>query len=264
MTSIPIHKSDAFTRLELVVVIAVVFVTLWMVVSTANRGNRDPSRTSCVHHLKQIGLAYAIWANDHNGRFPASESMANGGWMDALTNFDQGSLCWTNYEIMANELGMGAKLLECPSDERKAAAVLQGRPPMEDKGTNVGFTDNRALSYFVGVSADQKHPQSLLAGDRNLGRGIQPDHDYGFSPRSDAGNDVVIQTNSKADPVCWSLKMHSQGNPQGRGNILLSDGSAQAITTPGFGKNWQPLAGQTTNWPVGHIPSSPSFRLLFP
>jgi prepilin-type processing-associated H-X9-DG protein len=50
----------------------------------------------------------------------------------------------------------------------------------------------------------------------------------------------------------------------GAGNILLGDGSVQQVNTLGFGLNWQPVAGLTTNWPVGHVPLSPSIRVLFP
>jgi hypothetical protein len=140
----------------------------------------------------------------------------------------------------------------CPSDERLPA----------DNFSN--FVSNIHLSYLVGVSADDTYPQSLLGGDRNLGGGTEPDRKYGFSPESGQGNDVAIQTNSEAGPVCWSLKIHSAGNTNGAGNILLGDGSAQQCTGAGFRRTWQPNVNPTTNWPVGHVPPSPSTRVLFP
>ncbi len=171
--------------------------------------------------------------------------------MELLTNADQGFLCWTNYAIMANEMGQSPMVVLCPEDERKSASSF----------TNFG---NSNLSYFVGVSANGTQPRSLLAGDRNLGVGTTPDRDYGFSPESGQGNDVAIQTNSETGPVCWSLKMHSHGKSDGAGNILLGDGSVQMVSTLAFRTDWQPVSGQTTNWPAGHVPSSPSIRVLFP
>jgi hypothetical protein len=153
---------------------------------------------------------------------------------------------------MAEEFGNDTKIFVCPSDERKPAYAVSN------------FVSNTNLSYFVSLSADGNQPQSLRAGDRNLGGGLKPGDAYGFSPESGRGNDVAIQTNSKAGPVCWSLKIHSAGNSAGAGNILLADGSAQQITSGSFRANWQPEAGQTTNWPAGHASSSPSFRVLFP
>jgi len=247
------HKSEAFTRIELIVVIAVVFVLLSMLLPANRHVYSRAPRISCINNLKKIGTAYHLWANDHNGHFPASESVTNGGWREFLTSADQGFLCWTNYATMANYgLGNDGKTLLCAADDRKPANGLN----------NLGSNIN--LSYFVGVSADDSQPQSLLGGDRNLGGGTKSADDYGFSPENGRGNDVAVQTNSTAGPVCWSLKMHSSGSSAGAGNILLADGSAQQVTSGSFRANWQPNGGLTTNWPASHVPSSPSFRVLFP
>jgi type II secretory pathway pseudopilin PulG len=257
----PVHISEAFTRIEAVVVILVLIVVLAVLRMTVrpmiDRASLPP-RISCLNNLLQIGTAYRIWENDNGNRYPALQSVTKGGWSDLLTNADQGSLCWTNYAIMANELGQTPKLLVCPSDERKPAGYLTNASSI---GTDL--KDNRSLSYFVGVSACASQPQFLLGGDRNLG-GTKPDADYGFSPQNGKGNDVAIQTNSSAAPVCWSLKMHSAGNPDGGGNILLGDGSARKVSTRSFRSDWLSRADPTTNWPVGHVPSSPYIRVLFP
>src|ERR1700722_5091028 len=239
MSPTPIRNAKAFTLIELIGVTVVVVVLLVFIIPRPNRSHSNAPRITCVNNLKEIGLAYLVWANDHNDRFPASDSASDGGWIESLTSADQGFRCWTNYAIMANELGQVPKLLICPADKRKPA------------NTWPNFA-NTNLSYFVGVSADEKHPQSQLAGDRNLGAGTKSDRNFGFSPESGQGNDVAIQTNSQDGPVSWSLKMHSRGNSDGAGNIMLADGSAQQVTSVNFRANWQPPGGLTTNWPAGH------------
>jgi prepilin-type processing-associated H-X9-DG protein len=226
----PNRKVEAFTRVELIVVLIVVAVIAatadLLLVSLARVKGRAP-RISCVNNLKQIGTAYRIWENDNGDRYPASQSAAKGGWSERLTNADQGYLCWTNYYLMGNELGQSPKVIVCPSDERTPAETF----------TNFANTN---LSYLVGVSAIDTQPQSLLGGDRNLGNGTKPDRAYGFSPENGQGNDVAIQTNSKTGPVCWSSKMHSQDDTGGGGNILLGDGSVQqVITSHLFNLNWR-------------------------
>ena len=121
--------------------------------------------------------------------------MSKGGWADFLAKPDQGALCWTNYAILANELGQAPALLLCPTDERQPAANFAR-----------DFKDNMHLSYFVGVSANDEHPQSIQGGDRNLGPGTEPGPDYGYSPESGKGNDVAVPVNSTLKPVCWSLR----------------------------------------------------------
>jgi hypothetical protein len=246
------HSSEAFTRIELIVVILITCVLVSMFLPPTYRVKAKAPRITCINNLKPIGFAYRMWANDHGNRFPASQSATDGGWCEALTNSGQGFMCWTNYSILAYELGSLTKLLACPSDERKPAEAFSN------------FVSNINLSYFVGVSADLSQPQSLLSGDRNLGNENMPVAAYGFSPKDGQGNDVDIQTNSQAGPTCWSSKMHSNGSSAGAGNILLSDGSVQQVTSGSFRKNWQPVGGLTTNWPAGQLPLSPSYRVLFP
>jgi competence protein ComGC len=191
-----VHKSEAFTTIELVVVVLVVLVLLSMILPYSPHTCCKATRIGCINNLKQIGTAYRIWSNDNGDRFPALQTAAQGGWSELLTKADQGFLCWTNYAIMGNEMGQSPKIVVCPSEARRAADT---------------FTDfsNKNLSYFVGVSSDETQPQSLLGGDRNLSAGPKPGEDYGFSPENGQGNDVAIPTNSKAGPVCWSLKIHS-------------------------------------------------------
>jgi hypothetical protein len=251
MRPTPFHKAGAFTRIELIAVIVLGFVILTMLLPFFSRARARSPRIACIDNLKQIGTAYRIWSDDHGDRFPASRSVTKGGWSDFLTRANEGFMCWINYAIMSNELGQSSKVLVCPSDERKAADAFSN------------FVSNIHLSYLVGVGADDTYPQSLLAGDRNLGGGIEPDRKYGFSPESGQGNDVAIQTNSKTGPVCWSLKIHSWST-NSCGNILLGDGGAQQVTSGSFRQNWQPNFKPTTNWPVGRVPSSPSIRVLFP
>jgi prepilin-type processing-associated H-X9-DG protein len=263
----PAHKSGAFSVLELIVVIVIVSMLLVLSMILPRMARSGPSakvdRISCVNNLKQLGTAYHLWAEDHNGRFPASVSVTNDGWMEFLTNADQGFRCWTNFAIMKYELGQSPLIIVCPSDVRRP----RGEGFFGSSQNGRGLVDsecNRMVSYFVGVSANLGNPQSLLAGDRNLDNGVKPAEDYGFSPENGKGDDVAIQINSQTGPVCWSLNMHSEGKSHGAGNILLADGSVQQVSTLSFRTNWQHVAGQTTNWPVGHAPPSASVRVLFP
>jgi type II secretory pathway pseudopilin PulG len=248
---------SAFTRIELIVVIVLLILLAFMLAASLllpqlAKAKSKAVRISCLNNLKEIGTAYRLWAGDNGDRNPAEQTVAKGGWGDFLTNAGQGTLCWTNYALMQNELGQSPKLVLCPGDERQ--------PPFS-------FTnnfDNTHLSYFVGVSANDTFPQSIQGGDRNLGYGPAAYRDYGYSPSRGQGNDVAIQTNSLFKPVSWSMKMHSASNAAGAGNILLGDGSAQLASSAHFRQDWLSHADPTTNWPAGHVPAAPSIRLVFP
>jgi competence protein ComGC len=256
------RRTEAFTRRDLVVVIAVLVVLGIFLIPALQRATQKSRSICCNCNLKQIGTAYRIWANDNGDQFPAFAPITNGGWSNLLYRTNASTYAWTNYVLMANELGQSPLVLVCPADERKPA----------DSISNLANTN---LSYFVGVNANDTYPQSLLGGDRNLGPGTTPDPEYGFSPADGRGNDVVI-----AGPVCWSLKMHSRGNPAGLGNILLGDGSAQQATSASLEADWVRNAFATTSvyvkstnstgvsmsGTITHNPATnlPAPRLIFP
>lgn len=219
------------------------------------------ARIKCVNNLKTIGTAYRVWI-DSGDRMQMMSSVADGGWRDYMTNGNAGPFCWTNYAIMINELGMEPKILVCPADIRRPAMYFS--KSNTSYSANGLFNDNSSVSYFVGVTAGDIFPQSVLGGDRNLGRGLVPKHDFGFSPSGTNGNDVIIQTNSLADPVSWSLEMHSMGNAEGCGNVLHGDGSVWTVTSAEFRANIQPFAEGYDNWVSNVPPALKSFRLVFP
>jgi len=241
--------SPAFTRIELLVVVAIIAVLVSMLWPALVPPKHHVREINCIFNLKEIGTGYRLWAGDNGDLVPSQQSVSKSGWGDFLTNADQGAICWTNYAIMQNELGQSPRLVVCVLDERLPAQDFTNK------------FDNNHISYFVGVSANDSYPQSILGGDRNLGGGTVPDSQYGFSPKSGKGNDVAIPISG---PVSWSLKMHSAGNRAGVGNVLLGDGSVQHVSTADFNQKWLRNATPTTNWPAGHVPATPSIRLVFP
>jgi len=243
------QRRTAFTRNELLASILVILVAALIYVPTVGRRPPHKYGISCIDNLKEIGTAYRLWAGDNGDLVPAQQTVISNGWRDFLTNANQGSNCWVNYAIMANDLGQSPRIVVCPVDERQAALSFTNK------------FDNTHISYFVGVNANDIYPQSIAGGDRNLGPGLVPDPDYGYSPKSGKGNDVTIPINSS---VSWSLKMHSAGSTAGAGNILLGDGSGQQTSSASFNQNWLRNAQGTNNWPDGRVPAVPSIRLVFP
>jgi type II secretory pathway pseudopilin PulG len=217
-----------FTRVELVVVVVVIALLGAMLIPAVQKARQKSWRIQCLNNMKEIGTGYRLWAGDHGDALPFQASTTNGGLIELLTKTNAGPYCWKFYAVMGNELTVNPKLLVCPADERQAATNF-----------TTDFKDNTHLSYFVGVNANDVYPQSIAGGDRNLGPGLIPDPNYGYSPTNGQGNDVVLYTNS---PVSWSLKMHSRS-----GNILLGDGSGQQMSSASLRQTWLINAQTGTN-----------------
>ena len=184
-----------FTFVELLTILLVVgFIAAYFLLPRSGSRARAP-RINCVNNLKQIGLSFRTWSIDHNDQNPMAVFGTNGGSRDSI----ESGVAFLHFQTLSNELST-PKILACPSDKR----VI--------KATN--FTsdfDNRKLSYFVGVDANQTNSQMLLAGDRNITNGCSVKSGF-----------LNLSSN---EPAGWTEKIHEL-----QGNVGLADGSVQQLS----------------------------------
>lgn len=163
-------------------------------------------RIVCVSNLKQVGLAYRMWANDSGGQFPwaVAASATNAGTLSyaASTNV------WRHFQAISNEVST-PKVFACPVDKTRTRVT-----------TWDAFTNNSSLSYFLGMDADETKPQTILSGDRNVS--ISNTLLTGF---------VRLSTNAT---LGWTKAVH-----QGQGNVGLADGSVVQVTGPSLDRQYQ-------------------------
>ena len=97
---------------------------LRILVSLPHSLNRPITKVQCIVSLKQIGLAFRVWSDDHHNQFPFNLSTNQGGTMeycDRDTNgFDRNA--FRHLTIMSNELS-STRVLLCPSEKLEQLAV---------------------------------------------------------------------------------------------------------------------------------------------
>ena len=83
------NKKIGFTLIELLVVIAIIAILAAMLLPALSRARENARRAICTSHLKQIGLALEMFADDHGEYYPLCGGTIDWGedppgWMEQL------------------------------------------------------------------------------------------------------------------------------------------------------------------------------------
>jgi hypothetical protein len=167
-----------------------------MLLPALAKAKAKAKQTACLNNLRQTSLAYRLWANDNRDKFPWNLSHTNGGSLESPD--------WTDHvRICSNELG-SMRILVCPTDV--------ARKP----GTNwAALVGDANVSYFLGTTATETRPQTIVAGDANVlggGGGLDPSWSIFLGTSIDAA---------------WDPTLHVRN-----GNLALADGSVKNTKTP--------------------------------
>lgn len=190
--------AGAFTLVEMLTVIAIIGILAAMLLPVLSKAKARAMRIQCVNNLRQTGIGFHLFANDHNGKFPAQVSTNDGGSLEFVIAGYQihGQHFYFSYQHfrpLAGDLGT-PKLFACPGD-------LQRWP-----ATNFSQFNNWNLSYVIGLKANPLLPGAILAADRTLLEG------WPGSPNPTIGRFTTFGTNY------WEGSLHEKG-----GNVLFSD-----------------------------------------
>lgn len=191
-------RRNALTLVEALVLLAIVAVFAALLLPALSRPRRS-NRIPCLSNLKQVGLGFRLYANDHEDQFPwAVSTNINETNTSGSRELVSSPEVFRHYQAASNEL-VTPKVLVCPTERNRF------------KEADFTKFSNANLSYFVGLDADASKPQNLLSGDRSVSGGVLSN---GFlrllTPTNEAG---------------WTPEMHNRV-----GNVGLADGSVQQLT----------------------------------
>lgn len=179
-------SGQAFTLVELLVVMAVIAILAGLLFSALSRAQQLAERTACLSNLRQIGMSCLMYLDDHSDRFPDRR--------DLKSSLPGGYHPWSSWPPSDPRSGWAAVVLRnedatpevwaCPAALKTAAGrAVQSRQSMSD-ATNApiatywmwrfdrtnDLSDPRMLEDFWNKSASEAVADLAAANDRVVGR----------------------------------------------------------------------------------------------
>jgi len=209
----------AFTRLELLAVVAALVLLAGVVLPALAQGKPRAQQAICFNNLRMMGQAILLF-NAENGQMDPWRTPGVG-YNHPLT-----SNPWFQFSWLSNGL-TNPKVLACPSDNSVRPAKDYSFSP--DGGYFNANYRNAAISYFAGADSSALLPDSILSGDRNI-------EFQGLSPCTiGSGIFPTFEAPPQASPLTsWLKGLHAPF-----GNILLHDGRVEETTSQTIQRNFQ-------------------------
>lgn len=208
----------AFALVDLIILLGTIALgVLWFVNFYSRPAKKRGPRTLCMSNQRNIGLAFRIWANEHDDKYPfrsdqSVEPFTGTSLFQNATNVQT----WMHFQLLSNAI-QSARIFACPADrvriDNAAGDFLNG--PTSLSCTN---KRNMSVSYFIGLGADESMPNAIMAGDRNLS------YASGMPLYGSSGGARKIHSRSSWSSAGTNL-VHNNA-----GNALMVDGSVQQVS----------------------------------
>ena len=209
-----LSSSQGFTIIELLAVIAVTAVLATILVQVGSQARRASDRSVSASHMREIGVALHLYANDHDGWLPETADRGpDYSWVYTLVPYLDG----------------GAEVLVCPGDprgderrERRLSSYVVNEYLFQHAYGPFGqpLPSHRNLENLVAPS----RTMALFIGADHLAPSVSNDHAH---TRGWEGNWLAVIDAIQPDRFRSGTANHD--HTDGSANYLYADGHVAAI-----------------------------------
>ena len=231
----PVSRSRGFTLVELLVVIGIIAILIAILLPALQDARRQANRVKCSSALRQIGLAFEMYVNEHKGVLPVAHHTPGNVKIPIDTQ-----MVWYNFlaKYLSNKTHAAQADINLTGDER-ARSVLWGCPEWRGlegdlNSTGSGNADQLRSGYAMNYYTRDYFNNTTVAK-------FQTDYAYITAGAIGTGRGLYVR---KAK---WAPKASAECG-------LITDSMVHIINVPGFAA-YNYASVRTGGWQPGPITS---------
>jgi len=125
----PMSRHRGFTLIELLVVVAIIALLIALLLPSLGRAREQAKSVSCLTNLRQVGLAFTVYAEEHSNYIPPGDALTGStaayyeSWASILLGANSTVAQTADPSQLLATQGLTRSIFRCPSDNNTPVQI---------------------------------------------------------------------------------------------------------------------------------------------